>query len=157
MTVPAGQVASPAALLARPSPATDAVSGAQGDHQGLIDTPLLLRAYPAHEFTKPSRVDGAGQLNQNTGSLTEHLDLRPERGRPGAARRWRNQHHRAREELVGLNDHAKAPALLPVTGPTRQAEVVDVTPQHEGSMARLWHDWASTGTPQDRRNRAGAF
>ena len=99
-------------------------------HQGLIDTPLLLRAYLAHEFTKPPRVDSADLLNQDTGGLTEQLDLGPERCRLGAARRWRNQYHRARQQLVGLNDHAIAPALLLVTGPTRKAELVDVTPQH---------------------------
>ena len=99
-------------------------------HQGLIDTPLLLRAYPAHEFTKPPRIDSAGLLNQDTGGLTEQLDLRSEGCRLGAARRWRNQYHRARQEFVGLNDHAIAPALLLVTGPTRKAEFVDVTPQH---------------------------
>jgi len=47
-------------------------------HQGLIDTPLLLRAHPAHEFTKPPRVDSADLLNQDTGGLTEQLDLGPE-------------------------------------------------------------------------------
>ena len=99
-------------------------------HQGLIDTPLLLRAYPAHEFTKPPRVDRADLLNQNTGGLTEQLDLRSEGCRLGAARRWRNQHNRAWQELVGLNDYAISPALLLVTGPARQAELVDVTPQH---------------------------
>jgi hypothetical protein len=99
-------------------------------HQGLIDTPLLLRAYPAHEFTKPSCIHGADLLNQDTGGLTKQLDLGAERCRLGAARRWRNQHHRARQELVSLNDHAVAPTLLLVTGPTRKAELVDVTPQH---------------------------
>ena len=99
-------------------------------HQGLVDAPLLLRTHPAHEFTKLSWVDRADLLNQNTGSLTEQLDLRSERCRLGAERRWRNQHHRARQEFVGLNDHAIAPALLLVTGPTRKAEFVDVTPQH---------------------------
>jgi hypothetical protein len=99
-------------------------------HQGLIDTPLLLRAHPAHEFAKPSRVDGAELFNQDTGGLAEQLDLGAERGRLGAARRWRNQHHRAWQEFVGLNDHTMASALLLVTGPAREAEFVDVTPRH---------------------------
>src|SRR5215813_3786236 len=99
-------------------------------HQGLIDTPLLLRAHPAHEFTQPCCVDGTDLLNQDTGGLTKQPDLRAERCWLGAARRWRNQHHRARQELVGLNDHTIASALLLVTGPAREAEFVDVTPQH---------------------------
>ena len=99
-------------------------------HQGLIDTPLLLRAHPAHEFTQPSCADGADLLNQDTRGLTKQLDLGAERCWPGAARRWRNQHHRAWQELVSLNDHAIASVLLLMTGPARKAEFVDVTPQH---------------------------
>src|SRR5215831_6495978 len=99
-------------------------------HQGLIDTPLLLRAHPAHEFTKPSGVDGTDLLNQDAGGLAEQVDLGAERCRLSTARRRRNQHNRARQEFVGLNDHAISSALLLVTGPARQAELVDVTPQH---------------------------
>ena len=33
-------------------------------------------------------------------------------------------------QLVGLDDHAISSALLLVAGPARQAELVDVTPQH---------------------------
>jgi hypothetical protein len=47
-------------------------------HQGVIDTPLLLRAHPAHELTKPSCVDGADLLNQDAGGLAKQLDLRAE-------------------------------------------------------------------------------
>ena len=99
-------------------------------HQGFIDAPLLLRAYPAHEFTQPSCVDGTDLLNQDPGGLSKQLDLGAERGRLGAARHGRNQHHRARQKLAGLNDHAVAPALLLVTAPARKAEFMDVTPQH---------------------------
>ena len=99
-------------------------------HQGLIDTPLLLRAHPAHEFTKPPCVDGADLLNQDTGGHTKQLDLGPERCRLRAARCWCNEHHRARQEFIGLNNHAVASTPLLVTGPARKAELVDVTPQH---------------------------
>jgi hypothetical protein len=99
-------------------------------HQGLVDTPLLLRAHRAHKFAKPPCIDGADLLNQDTGGLTKQLDLGAERCRLGAARRWCDQNHRARQELVGLNDYAIALALLLVTGPAREAEFVHVTPQH---------------------------
>jgi len=130
MTVSTGQAASPAALLACTGRQQMRLAEPEDGHQGLIDTPLLLRARLAYQFAKPPRVDGADLLNQDTGGLTEQLDLRSERCRLGAARRWRNQYYRARQELVGLNDHAIAPAFLLVTGPTRKAEFVDVTPQH---------------------------
>ena len=99
-------------------------------HQGLIDTPLLLRVHPAHEFTKPPGIDGTDLLNQDAGGLAEQVDLWAERCRLSTARRWRNQHNRAWQKLVGLNDHAISSALLLVTGPAREAELVDVTPQH---------------------------
>ena len=54
-------------------------------HQGVIDTPLLLRAYPAYEFTQPSCVDSADLLNQDTGGLAKQFDLGAERGWLGAA------------------------------------------------------------------------
>jgi hypothetical protein len=44
-------------------------------HQGLIDTPLLLRVHPAHEFTKPPGVDGTDLLHQDAGGLAEEVDL----------------------------------------------------------------------------------
>jgi hypothetical protein len=99
-------------------------------HQGLIDAPLLLRAHSAHEFTKPSCIHGADLLNQDSDGLSEQLDLGAERCWLGAAGRGRNQHHRAWQELVGLNDHSIASALLLVTGPARKAKLVDITPQH---------------------------
>ena len=99
-------------------------------HQGLIDAPLLLRVHPAYQFTKPTGVDGTDLLNQHAGGLAEQVDLWAERCRLGAARRWRDQHNRAWQELVGLNDYAISSALLLVTGPAPQAELVDVTPQH---------------------------
>ena len=128
MSLSACQVANRAALLACTSPGTERLAEPKDGHQGLIDAPLLLRTYPAHEFTQPSCVDGTDLFNQDTGGLSKQLDLRAERCRLGAARRWRNQHHRARQKFAGLNDHAVPSALLLVTSPARKAEFVDVTP-----------------------------
>src|SRR5215470_9423393 len=93
-------------------------------HQGLIDGPLLFRVHPAHELTKPPGVDGTDLLNQDAGGLAEQVDPGAERCRLGAARRRRNQHNRAWQEFVGLNDYAIPSALLLVTGSARQAELV---------------------------------
>jgi len=59
MTVSTGQAASPAALLACMSRQQMRLAEPEDGHQGLIDTPLLLRARLAYEFAKPPRVDGA--------------------------------------------------------------------------------------------------
>src|SRR6266487_2252719 len=106
------------------------LSEPEDGHHGLVDAPLLLRGHPAHQVTEPPSVHGSDLLNQDAGGLAEQFDLGTERGRPGAAGCWRDQHHRAWQELVGFDDHSIASALLLVTAPAWQAELVDVTPQH---------------------------
>jgi hypothetical protein len=107
-----------AALLAEP----------KDGHEGLVDTPLLFWAHPADDFTEPSGVDGPDLLNQNTGGLPEQVDLGTERRRPGAARGWRDQDHRAWQEFAGLDNHAVSSAFLLMADPAWQAERVHVTP-----------------------------
>jgi hypothetical protein len=46
--------------------------------EGLVDAPLLVWADSAHQIAKPSGLDCADLLNQNTGGRTEQLDLRAE-------------------------------------------------------------------------------
>ena len=99
-------------------------------HQGLVDAPLLVRGHPAYQVTEPPSVHGSDLLNQDAGGLAEQLDLGAERGRSCAARCRRDQHHRTWQELIGLDDHSIASAVLLVTGPAWQAELVNVTPQH---------------------------
>jgi hypothetical protein len=91
---------------------------------------LLFWAHPAHDFTEPSSVNGPDLLNEDAGGLPEQVDLRAEGCLPGAAWSWRDQNHRAWQKLVGLDDHAISSAFLLVAGPARQAELVDVSPQH---------------------------
>jgi hypothetical protein len=69
----------------------------QDCHEGFVDAPLLLGGNSADYFAQPSRVDGADLLNQDPGGLTKQFDLRTERCRPGAVRRWRDQHHCTRQ------------------------------------------------------------
>jgi hypothetical protein len=71
-----------ALIEGRPTPLQMRLTQSEDGHQGLIDTPLLLRAHPAHKFTKPPCADGADLLNQDTAGLTKQLDLGPERCRP---------------------------------------------------------------------------
>ena len=51
---------------------------AKDGHQGLVDAPLLLRAYPGHQFTESAGADGADLLDQDAGSLAEQVDFRAE-------------------------------------------------------------------------------
>ena len=102
----------------------------QDGHEGLVKAPLLFRVHPAYQITEPPSVNGADLFDQDAGGLTMHLNLGTERCRSGAARGGRYQDHRARQELIGLNDDAVTAALLLVAGSPWQPEGVDVTPQH---------------------------
>jgi hypothetical protein len=99
-------------------------------HESLVDAPLLLRAHPAHKLAEPGDVDRADLLNQDAGGLPEQVDLWPERCLPGVAGRWRDQYHRARQEFVGLDDHAISSAVLIVADAAWHAELVNITPLH---------------------------
>ena len=80
MTVSACQVVNRAVLPACTSPGTERLAEPKDSHQGVIDTPLLLWAHPAYEFTEPSCVNSAHLLNQDTGGLAKQVDLGAERG-----------------------------------------------------------------------------
>lgn len=103
---------------------------AKDGREGFIDTPLLIRADSAYHVAKSSSVNCAHLLDQDTGGLTEQLDLGSERCGLGAERSRGDQDDRAREQLVGLDDHSVPAAALLVTCSPWRAELVDVTPQH---------------------------
>lgn len=54
-------------------------------HEGLVDTPLLLWADSADEFTESPGVHSANLLNQDAGRFPEQVDLGTERRGPSAA------------------------------------------------------------------------
>jgi hypothetical protein len=75
----------------------------QNGRQSFIDAPLLVWGDPPHQVAKLAGVDGADLLDED---------------------------YRARQQLVGLDDHFVPPAALLVARPARGAEFVNVTPQH---------------------------
>jgi len=86
----------------------------------------------AHEVAESLRVNRADLLDKHPRAFAGNVDLRPERRRPCAARGWSDDDNRARKELVPLDYDAEPVAVLFVTHAFREAEAVDVTPQHEG-------------------------
>lgn len=62
-----------------------APSGTEDGHEGLVDTPLLRWAYPAHKLTEPSSVDSAELLSQDASGLPEQVDPMTKRRRTSAA------------------------------------------------------------------------
>ena len=98
--------------------------------QCLVDSPLLFRAYTAHQLSKSAGVDGAYLLHEHAGFFAKQVNLGPERRRPRAMRRRRHQHYRAWQEFVGLDDYPIPAATLFVACPAWRTEFVDVTPEH---------------------------
>jgi hypothetical protein len=103
---------------------------AENGHERFIDSPLLLRANPAHKVSDPAGVDSSKLLNQDSGCLTQQVNLRAKRGGSGAVRRRGNEHYGAGQQLVCLDDHAVSTALLLVTSSAWRPELVNVTPKH---------------------------
>jgi len=105
----------------------------EAEHGGecFVDAPHLFGGHVAHQVGEPLGVDGADLFDEDAGPLPGDVDLGPERRRPGAAGGGGHDHHRARQELVGLDDDCEALAVLLVADAFREAEAVHVTPQHE--------------------------
>ena len=102
----------------------------QNGRKGFVDAPLLVWCHSSHQIAKSSSVDGADLLDKHAGGIAQQFYLRAERCWPGAEGRRRDQDHRSRKQLVGLDDHAVPSVALLMTRSPRRAEFVDVTPQH---------------------------
>jgi hypothetical protein len=86
----------------------------------------------SHSFAEATHIHGSHLLDQNPSCFSLDVDLGTKRRRPSAARSGGNEHDGPRQQLVGLDHHAKPPALLLMSTPRRGPEDVDVTPEHAG-------------------------
>lgn len=120
-------------LAADFAPGEEELPETENGQQSFVDTPLLLRTDPADHVSQATGIDCADLLDKDAGGLTEHVNLRTERRGPCAARCRSYEYDRARQQLVGLHDHAVSAALLLMTGSVWRAELVNVTPEHAGS------------------------
>lgn len=116
-----------------PIPGDGLLAETENSHKGFVDSPLLLGADPAYQVPETPGVDRAHLLDENSCDLIEYMDLWAERGGSGTARCRRNKHNGPGQEFVGLDYHAKSSPLLLVTLTARHPELMDVTPEHEGS------------------------
>jgi hypothetical protein len=117
------------AQLGDRSGAGDSAEAEDGPER-VIDAPELLTGEVTGEIAEPAHVYCAELFDEDPCGISGYLDLRPKRGRPRAARGGSYQHDRTREQLVGLDDDAKAIAVLLVTDALGELESVDVTPEH---------------------------
>jgi hypothetical protein len=102
----------------------------ENGEESFVDTPLLLGADMTDEVAKSAGVDCADLLDEHSGCLAEQIDLWAERGGPCTRGCGREEYHRSRQQLVGLDDHCVATAVLLMARAAKRAKLVHVTPEH---------------------------
>ena len=103
---------------------------AEDGKESLVDAPLLFWADVSDEFAKSGGVDCPDLFDEHPGCLAEQINLWPERGGLCTRGRGRDQCHRSRQQLVGLDNHSVATAALLMTSAAKSAELEHVTPEH---------------------------
>ena len=103
---------------------------AEDSDDRVVDCPQFFGAETTDPAPETLHVDGAELFDQHSRGIAGDVHHRANRCRPGTSRRRRDQYHRARQQRVGLHDHAVALALLFVPEPLGDLESVDVTPLH---------------------------
>ena len=71
-----------------------------------VDAPQFFRAEVAYQFAETSGVDRTDLFDQDARVLPGDLCFGAKRRSSSASRGRGNNHHRSREELVGLNNDA---------------------------------------------------
>ena len=82
------------------------------------------------EFAKSAGVDCSDLFNEHPGCVAEQIDLWAERGGPCSRGRGRDEYNRSRQQLVGLDDHSVATAVLLMATAAKRTKFVHVTPEH---------------------------
>lgn len=96
----------------------------------VVHSPQLLAAEVACEVAKAADVDGSGLFNKNAGRLTANLHLWAERRRASAARGRSDEDHRARKQLVGLDDHGETITVLFMADAFGELQAINITADH---------------------------
>ena len=98
--------------------------------QGFIDTPLVHGAEVADELAEATCVDSTELLDEHPGGFVVHLDLGTKRCGPRAPGGRSDNHDRAGQDLVCLDDNPISVPVLLMTEALRKLESVDVTAKH---------------------------
>ncbi len=104
---------------------------AENGRERFVDPPQLLVCEMPDQFAQPSGVHGSALLDEDAGSFPLDLSLRSERRWSGAPRRGSDDDDRPGQELVRLNYHREAVAVLFVVHTLEQPKAVNITSKHE--------------------------
>jgi hypothetical protein len=109
--------------------------------QRRVDLPLLVDCDAPDLVTETFHGDRSELLDEQARAPTADVELRPKRCRPGARRRWSDQHDRTREHGVALQDHGQPAGMLFVSDALGQSNLVDVSALQAGrSGSQLFHE-----------------
>ena len=84
-------------------------------------------------LTQRTCVDGANHLAKDLRRLVVDLDLWVKAGRERRARCWADDDRGEGKQIVSLDDHRITVALLNVTAPAWELDLVDITADHAAS------------------------
>lgn len=98
--------------------------------QSIVHVPELLDLEASGERTESFPVDCTDLLDQDASRVILDRDLGSKRGWSGARRRGRDDDHRSRQQLVGLDDNSESVAVLLPADTLGQSQAVDVTAAH---------------------------
>jgi hypothetical protein len=98
--------------------------------ESFVDAPLLLGAHVADQIAESAGVDRPDLFDEHPGCLAQQIDLWAEGGSTGTRGCGRHEHHRPREELVGLDDYSVTATMLLMTSTAGRTKLVDITPEH---------------------------
>ena len=91
-----------------------------------VDLPLLVECEPPDLVTETFYGDRSELLDEQARAPAADVELRTERRRPRARRRWSDQHDGTGEHRVALHNHGEPAAVPFVPDAPGQSKLVDV-------------------------------
>lgn len=108
-------------------------SQVENELEGVFDGPHIVVREMADALSQRTRVDGSDHLAENLCRFVEDGDLRVEAGGESRARSRTDDDSRERQQIVRLDDHRMAAALLDMAALARKGDRVDITTDHAAS------------------------
>ena len=115
------------------SPSSIDSGEAEHRQQRRVHTPLFFGRQAVDEVSESPHIDCTRLFYEHSSGVGIDLDHGSKRCGSRPRRCWRKQNHRAREENVGLYDHAIPGTVLLMAHPFRESQSEDVTPLSGGS------------------------
>ena len=105
----------------------------KNQQEGVFDGLQIFVREMTDALSQRTRVDGSDHLAENLGRLIENGDLRVEACGESGARSRADNDGRERKEIVRLDDHRVATAVLNMAASCWKVDLVQITANHAAS------------------------